>query len=148
MNTEEASWRMNSFFTCLIDAEAAVSKPINAVIIETPEIVYSRQGGIKQIIARAASLMDTSFVAAALWMHARFLHFDVRTIKPREWQSRRTKSRAFNSKQWSLLMANAVLKQHGQSEELKTKKEENIADAIVMGKLLIEPIFSGEIQFH
>lgn len=120
---------------------------IDGAVVETPEIVFSGKKNFQQTLSRVSSILETSFIAGMFWESLRMDDIRVCTLPPRGWQQYRKKSRKVHSKDYSLMMANHILRGVTPTKILHTQKDENIADAITMGELLLAPIFSQQVAF-
>lgn len=143
-NLNEAINRMYGHITCLVKEVGN----IQAIVVEIPEVVYAGKASPQTILSRAASLMDTTSVAAMFYSFGLFNKINVATVKPREWQTGKLRPRKVSSKVWSLTTANSILAGIGSNRKLGTAKDENIADAIAMGYFLIPDIFSQQVLFY
>lgn len=120
---------------------------VDAVIVETPEIIYAGKMDMKKLLAKAASTLETAMAAAAMLVAAQCSKKDTAMIRPREWQMGHARPKKVDSKVWSMTVANSILAQAGFATRLHTKNDENVADAIAMGSLLMKPIFSQQVLF-
>jgi len=138
LTTLEAVLKMHSLFKSL--------RLVDAAVVEIPEIVYAGKSGQKEILAKAASVIETALAAGVFIAALREAKVEIGTIKPREWQTGNGKPRKVNSKAWAITIANALIGRTG-GRPLHTKNDENISDAIVMGEFSIPRIFTQQILF-
>lgn len=115
--------------------------------VEEPgETIYGAKKMTKDgIIARARSVALTMATCHGIIAHIKQKHH-CWTFLPADWQpphQRRKKP----SKEWSLDHANLVLKQQGFPSTLQTKADENIADAINFGYVILKKYESGLFTF-
>ena len=104
-----------------------------------PDTIYGFQRLSKAgIVARAQSVFKVIAVCHGVASHLRTMNTgrnsEIEFIFPSQWQPSKKQRGGLDSKEWSLATANKLLSKHYHKpfKELKTKEEENVADAIAM----------------
>lgn len=120
---------------------------IDRIYIEQPpQTIYNAKQLTKDmIVAKAQSVFKTFSVT---YMILGMLHaMRTYTVLPIQWQPSQKKRGVMKIKVWSLRHANEIIKGIGvQSKSLHTKLDENEADAINIGNVVLDKLESGEWQ--
>lgn len=116
-------------------------------IEEPPQAIYKPKGFQKKHFGGRASAIFPLFAACYSIVGYGFAEGKFcRVIKPQTWQaSEKPKDCHMESKEWSLMQANMLLKYlQFPYRELKTKKDANIADSLNMGIFCIKKMQSDK----
>lgn len=118
---------------------------VSRVYIEIPpETIYDQKNlDRNQIIARANSIFKLNAVTYSIFTA---LADTVRAfpILPVEWEIVRNKKGG--AKEWSLGYANLILTQQKKNRQLKEGKEQNEADAITMGDVILRKLAAQSLK--
>ncbi len=121
---------------------------IDRVYVEQPPltIFYAKKLSKDGIIARAQSVFKTFAVAYMILGMLYTIH--TCTILPVQWEPSQKKRGVMKIKVWSLRNANKIIKAIGvqSKKSLHTKLDENEADAINIGDVVLSRLESGEWQ--
>lgn len=123
-----------------VSAIAKEQKPYSIYIETPPYTIYEQKGKSKDdVIARAQHVFKLIAVTYSIFAGLEE-SYTCHPLLPSQWQVNKTSK---SSKEWSLQYANLVIRNSGSSRELRTKKDENEADAITMGNVVLHKLFSG-----
>lgn len=115
-----------------------------AIIEKPPDTIY---GANKMkpfmVVARAQSIFKVYAVALAIY--SAFRAEQCQMVLPSQWEPSKKERGGRDIKEWSLLNANLMLQRTGFQEKLKTKVDENIADAISLGERMIPYLLAGKL---
>jgi hypothetical protein len=116
--------------------------------VEEPgqSIYKSKKITKNMIIARARSVAMTMGACQAMVAYVG-TEVPTSTFLPADWQPPHN-TRKESSKEWSLRHANSILIVDGFPPELQTKADENIADAINFGYVILQKFRIGAITFY
>jgi len=123
-------------------------KVVRCYLEEPPPTVYQQKAPMHILMARAKSTAQV--MAACHAILAAIYHenkIQCQTFWPSDWQVN-AQRRKQNSKEWSLHNANIILKEQGLPATLHTEADENIADAIVFGYMILQKFESESIEFN
>ena len=112
--------------------------PAFCYVEQPPSTLYGQKGTKDMLIARAQSVFKTVAVCFSILTYLR-----IRTkiigvpILPSQWQPSKKARNNLDTKEWSLLYANRILCTDMQRPPgtLHTQADENIADAVSIGKI-------------
>lgn len=121
----------------------------NIFLEEPPSTIYrpAGKGDIDNVIARAQSIFKTIAVVYGLIgiLIGKKVASKIHTFAPLEWEPHHTHRKNMTIKEWSLWHANLVRNKWFPGQPvLKTKKEENEADAINQGYFLLQKLSTGK----
>ena len=111
---------------------------------QPPQTVY---GGVRltknAIIARAQSVFKT-FAVTYNVIGLLGKSYRCGVILPVQWEPSKKQRGGMAIKAWSLQNANSIIEKIGKPKVLATKKDENEADAISIGSVVLDKLESGE----
>jgi hypothetical protein len=126
----------------VVDKIQGVLNPVGPAfcyVEQPPSTLYGQKSlGKDALIARAQSVFKTVAVCFSILT---YLRLNTKCIPyplfPSQWQLSKKQRQGLGTKEWSLGLGNAILEKdmNRPSNTLHTKQDENIADAVVMGKL-------------
>lgn len=148
---ELATWDRALIMCERIQAFANQYQVQRIYIEEPPGTLYQgqmQQGNIGQLIGRANKIFKlTAVVYGLLGLLHHSYPKKVKTFLPIDWEPHFSHRKGMAIKDWSMWHANLVLEKQGCSL-LKTKLDENVADAINQGYFLIQKFTSGKKDWN